>query len=204
MYASLARMSWRRYSERITAAAIALLLQTGLYLALSSRRPSLLRVTNAPTLEAMILTAARPNRETPPPPHASKRRMRSAVTQHPVVRPITAVEPQKKHATPSAIDWQAGIQREVGIELSRSDPGRKPKVRFGFPEMPAASGPASSFQWDEKRLDRVQKLAHGIINIGNCQIIIWFPIPMCNSQPADGDLFKNMYDRRNEEPGSLP
>jgi hypothetical protein len=196
-------VSWRRHPERIAAAATALLLQVAIYIALSERQASVPGITSGPKLVARILAATRPKREAPPHLHASEYLMPIPVTEHPIVRPITPSAPQT-HASRPLIDWQAAIQHEVGAELSRIH--APPKIRFGFPRMPAREAPAPTFGWDEKRIDRVQRLAHGIIDLGdNCFIPLWPPIPQCDSGPANGDLFKHMHDPRPPEgPNTLP
>ena len=193
----------RRRFERSAAAATAVLLQALVYLALSPRHFSLHRVASAPTLMAMILTVARPKHEAPPPRHVSGRRTAKPAQAHPMERPITPLEPQK-HAPPSAIDWQAAIQGEVGKELSRAD--ARPKVRFGFPQMPAQTNPPPEFEWDEAQTHRIERLAHGIFDLNDhCFIRIWPPIPWCDFSPSNGDLFKHMHDPKPPPgPKSLP
>lgn len=80
------------------------------------------------------------------------------------------------------------------------------KLRFGFPQMPAKEWSPPAFGWDQKRLNRVQRLAHGIIDLGdNCFIRLWPPIPECHADPGDGDLFKHMHDPRPPDgPDTLP
>jgi hypothetical protein len=59
--------------------------------------------------------------------------------------------------------------------------------------------------WDEVHIDRAQRLAHGIIDLGHgCAIVLWFPIPQCHAESASGDLFDHMRDRPDEGPGALP
>lgn len=194
-------ISWRRQSERITAAATALLLQAVLYLALSQRQVSLLSGVSAPRLVARLLTVTRPKREAPSPMHSGARLLPIPVTEHPIVRPITLSHPQTH--TP-AFDWHAGIQDEVRAELARAH--ARPKLRFDFPQMPATETPAPEFGWDDKHLNRIQRLAHGIIDLGDhCFIRVWPPIPECHFEPANGDLFKNMHkDERLPGPNTLP
>ena len=129
--------------------------------------------------------------------------MLSPVIEPPVVRPINEAEPQRQASRPS-VDWNAAIQGEVGTELSHAD--APPKVRFGFPEMPAAKAPASVFGWDDVHINRAQRLVHGIIDLGPCTIRLTFPIPICHfgQDSGDGDLFGPMQRLRTKEPGSLP
>ena len=72
--------------------------------------------------------------------------------------------------------------------------------------MPAAEGPHSAFGWREESLNRVQRLAHGIIDLGDdCFIVLWFPIPQCHSDSGNGDLFEHMHDPKSPEgPNTLP
>lgn len=199
-------MSWGRLSQRALAAAIALMLQATLYLALSPRHPSLPRLGNEPGLIALILAATRAKRPPPPRIHASTSLIPIPVPDHPdhpLVGPITPPEPQR-HAGRSPIDWEANLQHEVHAQASRADaPAR---LRFGFPQMPASPGPHSPFGWNENHLNRVQRLAHGIINIGeNCFIVLWFPIPQCDSGSGDDDLFEHMHDPKAPDgPNTLP
>lgn len=195
--------SWGRLSERALAAAVALLLQTALYLALSQRHASLPGVATGPRLIAMILAATRPKRPAPPRVRASEHLMPIPVPERPFVAPITPAEPQR-HPSPSAPDWEAALQREVRTQEARARAPPK-LLRFGFPPMPAAQGPHSGFGWNENRLNRVQRLAHGIIDLGeNCFIVLWFPIPQCDSD-SDGDLFEHMHDPKPlPGPNTLP
>lgn len=197
------RVGWRRHSERIAAGAAALLLQAVVYLALNPRESSPTGATNGPTLVAMILAAARPKREAPPPLHPNEHLSAIPVTAHALVQPITLSELHARTSR-SGIDWDSGIQREVRAELSHKHaPAR---VRFGFPQMPAEEGPPPEFGWNDNSLNRVQRLAHGIIDLSdNCFIKLWPPIPWCHAEPANGDLFKHMHDPRPPEgPNSLP
>lgn len=105
---SRAMISWRRQSERITAAATAVLLQAALYLALNQRQPSPLKGASAPRLIARIVTATRPKREAPPPVRADERLIPVPLTEQPVVRPITPLAPQP-HASRPAIDRLSSV-----------------------------------------------------------------------------------------------
>lgn len=193
----------RRRFERSAAAATAVLLQAALYLSLSPRHFSFQRVASVPTLMAMILTVARPKHEAPPSRRVSRRRTAKPLNERPMVRPITPLEPQRR-SLPSAIDWQAAIQGEVGKELSRAD--ARPKVRFGFPEMPAHGEPPPGIEWNENETNRVQRLVHGIFDLNDhCFIRIWPPIPWCDSSAPNGDLFKHMHDPKPPPgPNTLP
>lgn len=201
--ASRTMISWRRQSERITAAATALLFQVALYLAMSQREPSLISGTNAPSLVARIVAATRPKPEAPSPVRASDRLIPIPLTEQPSVRPVIPLVPQSLPSRP-AFDWQGGIQDEVRAELARAH--ARPKLRFDFPKMPAPEAPAPEFGWDDKHLNRIQRLAHGIIDFGDhCFILLWPPIPQCPSEPANGELFKNMHrDERLPGPNTLP
>ncbi|MHB8812639.1 MAG: hypothetical protein ACYDAE_05185 [Steroidobacteraceae bacterium] len=194
------RVSWRRHPERIAAAAAALLLQAAVYLALNPRGSSPTGATNGPTLAAMILAAARPKREAPPPLHPTEH-----LTAIPVARSLMQpIAPSEPHTPVSRIDWDSGIQREVRAELSHKHAPRR--LRFGFPQMPTEEGPPPEFGWNDNRLNRIQRLAHGIIDLSdNCFIRLWPPIPWCHFEPANGDLFKHMHDPRPpERPNTLP
>lgn len=194
---------WRCRSERAAAAATALLLQATLYLALSPRHPSLPRLASEPRLIAMILASTRPKRQAPLRVHASARLIPIPVAEHPLGGPNIPGEP-RRHSSPDAIDWVAALQSEVRTQESRA---RAPaKLRFGFPLMPATHGPSSPFGWSENHLNRVQRLAHGIIDLGdNCVIILWLPIPQCHSDSGDGDLFGHMHATKPPDgPNALP
>lgn len=194
--------SWRRQSERITAAATALLFQVALYLALSQQELSWLGGTNAPSFVARILTPTRPIREAPPPVHVRQHLISIPMTEPTVVRPTIVFQPQT-HAP--RVDWKAGIQREVEAELARTHAPHK--LRFGFPQMPTTERGAPEFGWDETHINRLQRLSHGLIDFGDhgCFILLWPPFVGCFSEPANGDLFKNMHrDERLPGPNSLP
>ena len=192
-----------RHSERAIAAATAVLLQAAVYLALSQRHAAVPHAESAPTFIAMLLAVARPKREPPPARQLPARPELRSLTVPPVTQPIV---PSKAEAQPSrsAFDWQRAIQGEVGQELARAT--APPKRGFGFPEMPAQQAPAREWDgWDETRLNRVQRLAHGIIDLGHgCFILLFPPIPQCSSEPPEGDLFDHMRDRRDETPGAVP
>ena len=129
--------------------------------------------------------------------------MLSPVIEPPPVQPITSAAPRQQVSRP-AVDWNAAIAREVGAELPRADVS--PKVRFGFPRMPAANDPPPAFGWDERRINRAQRLVHGIIDLGPCTITLSFPIPICHfgQDSGDGDLLGPLRNPRRDEPGSLP
>jgi hypothetical protein len=196
------RVSWRRHSERIAAAAAALLLQAAVYLALNPRESSPTVATNGPTLAAMIVAATRPKRQAPPPLHPNEHLTAVPVTAQPLVQSISFA--LHARASRPGIDWEGGIQHEVRAELSRKH--APPRIRFGFPRMPTEEGPPPQFGWNDNSLDRVQRLAHGIIDLSDsCFIRLWPPIPWCHFGPANGDLFKHMHDPRPPEgPNTLP
>lgn len=79
-------------------------------------------------------------------------------------------------------------------------------MRFDIPKMPLERAPPREWDgWDEVSGHRLQRLAHGIIDLGHgCFIRLPIPIPQCDSEPANGDLFNPARDRRDEAPGSLP
>ncbi len=196
-------VSWGRHSERAIAATVAVLLQAALYLALSHRHSFVTSVTSAPTIFAMILTAARPKREAPPPLRSSEYRVRGLVSEQPMPRPIVPSKSQK-HTSRSAFDWEGAIQGAVRKELTR--PVAPAKMTFGFPKMPVEETVPHWDGWDEERIDRVQRLAHGIIDLGHgCYMLLFLPIPQCHSDAARGDLFRNLHDHHPDEiPGALP
>lgn len=177
-------IGWHRHSERFAAGATALLLQAVLYWTLSERQPAPPNGESEPSLSARILTATGPNREPPPPRLPGEPRMQNPVIEPPLVQPITSAEPQTQPSRPP-VDWNAAIQREVGTELAHADPA--PKVRFDFPRMPAAKDPPPPFPWDERHINRVQRLVHGIIDLGPCTINLTFPIPICHFGKDSGD-----------------
>jgi hypothetical protein len=194
---------WGRHSERAIAAAAAVLLQAAVYMALSQRHAAVPHAASAPTIIALILAAARPKREPPPALQPRERRKLRLTAVHPVTPPIIPSKPQSQPSRPS-LDWQGAIQGEVRKELARaSEPPRK---RFDLPARPALEAPPHEWDgWDETRTHRIQRLAHGIIDLGHgCYILLFPPIPQCHSEPPEGDLFDHMRDRRNEVPGSLP
>ena len=79
-------------------------------------------------------------------------------------------------------------------------------MQFGFPKLPVEETVPHWDGWDEERIDRVQRLAHGIIDLGHgCHMLLFLPIPQCHSDPPNGDLFRNLHDHHPDEvPGSLP
>ncbi len=117
-------------------------------------------------------------------------------------QPVTPFGSQAQSSRPT-FDWGGAIQREV---RNLTHPAAPPKLRFGFfPVMPVEKTIPHWNGWDETRIDRTQRLAHGIIDLGNgCTIVLWFPIPQCHSEAASGDLFKHLHDRPHEGPGALP
>ena len=196
-------MDWRRHSERTIAAAMALALQVALYLLLMPPHLSQTRVKGPPALIAMILSAVRPLRPVLAPPPASRLAPPRRIIQPVAVRPISPPNVAVPAAAPT-IDWRAGIQHEVGAELSRAY--APPKVRFGFPLMPAKKVPPPVFDgWDDARIHRAERLANGIFDIGRCVIRLAFPIPLCHfgRTHAKGDLFKHMHQDRSAV-GALP
>lgn len=196
-------ISWGRHSERTVAATAAVLLQATLYLALSHQHASLRSATSPPTILAMILTAVRPKREVPTVRQSSEHHRRRPVPAHSVAPPAVPSE-APKHSSRSVFDWEGAIPGEVTKQLTR--PVAPPKMQFGFPKMPAEETVPHWDGWDQDRIDRVQRLAHGLIDLGHgCVISLWFPIPQCHSEAARGDLFRNLHDHHPDEiPGSLP
>jgi hypothetical protein len=196
-------MDWRGHSERTIAAAVALALQAALYLLVMPPHLLQTRVKGPPPLVAMILYAVRPLRRVPAPPPASRLTPPRRIIQPVAVQPIGAPKVPVPAAAP-AIDWRAGIQHEVGAELSRAY--APPKVRFGFPLMPAKKIPPPVFDgWNDARIHRTERLANGILDIGRCVIRLAFPIPLCHfgRGHAKGDLFKHMHQDRSAV-GALP
>jgi hypothetical protein len=197
-------LSWGRHSERAVAAAVAVLLQASLYLALSHRHPIVRSTTNAPSIFAMILTAARPKRAPPPVQRSNERRKRKLLSEHIVAPPVVPAEPQK-HATGSRFDREGALQDEVGKQLTA--PAAPPRIRFGFPKMPVEeAAPLRWDGWDAAHIDRVQRLAHGLIDLGHgCYMLLFLPIPQCPSDPPNGDLFRDLHGHHPDEiPGSPP
>ncbi|MGH8319805.1 MAG: hypothetical protein ACREUL_17850 [Steroidobacteraceae bacterium] len=73
--------------------------------------------------------------------------------------------------------------------------------------MPAKQGAPPAFEWDDVHIDRVQRLVHGVIDLGDrCVITLTLPIPFCHfgKISADGDLFEHMHDPRAAAPDFLP
>ncbi|MGH8201954.1 MAG: hypothetical protein ACREVO_16585 [Steroidobacteraceae bacterium] len=196
-------ISWGRHSERAIAAATAVLLQAAVYLALSQRYAAVPHAESAPTIIAMLLAVARPKREPPPARQLPARPELRLLTMPPVTQPIIPTRPQAQPSR-SAFDWRGAIQGEVGKELARA--AAPPKRQFGFPKMPAEQAPPRQWDgWDETRLNRIQRLAHGVIDLGHgCFILLFPPIPQCHSDAPEGDLFDHMHDRQDEVPGALP
>lgn len=192
-------IDWRHHPERITAAAAALLLQAALYSVLGTQHVFLRSSTSTPPFATMIMTATRLRRAVPPPPLPSEPQIRNPVIEPLAVQPVIPSAPQGLASTPS-VDWQAAMQREVTTELSHT-PGR-PKVSFGFPQAPAKQAPLPAFGWDETHIDRLQRIEHGVIDVGPCTITLAFPIPICHfgKRSANGDLFDHMHDRPRGEP----
>lgn len=194
---------WGRHSERAIAVATAVLLQAAVYMTLSQRHAASPYAASAPTIIAMILAAARPKREPPPALRPSEPQKPRPIAVLPVTPPIV---PSKLPAHPpqSAFDWQEAIRGEMRREVARAS--APPRKRFDLPAMPAADAPPHEWEgWDETRINRLQRLAHGIIDLGHgCFILLFPPIPQCHSEPPEGDLFDHMRDRRDEPPDSLP
>ena len=195
----MAMTAWRGHPERVTAALAALLLQAALYAALSPRHPFLPAGTTEPPLAALIVTVTRPRRVAPPPPLPAEPPIRNPAIEPLLVHPIIPAAPQGS-PSPSSVDWQAAMQHEVTAELSRA--GARPKVQFGFPQMPAQQDPLPAFGWDEAHIHRAQRLEHGIIDVGPCTITLAFPIPICHfgKGSADGHLFDHVHDGPRGEP----
>lgn len=128
--------------------------------------------------------------------------MVSPVIEPPAVQAITSAEPQRPGSRPG-VDWNGAIQREVGAELAHAD--APPKVRFGFPKVSVTKDPPPAFGWDERHINRAQRLEHGIIDLGPCTITLSFPIPICHfgKDSGDGDLFGPMRNPQAGEPGPL-
>jgi hypothetical protein len=196
-------ISWSRHSERAIAAVTALLLQAAVYLALTERHPTEPSATTAPTIIAMLMAVARPRRQLPPPPQLSAPHEPRLIVVHPVALPVIPSVSQTQPSR-SAIDWQGAIRGEVSRELTHAH--AVPRVRFGIPKMPVErAAPHEWDGWDEVHGHRIQRLAHGIIDLGHgCFIKLPIPIPQCDSEPANGDLFNHLRDRRDEAPGPLP
>lgn len=196
-------VSWGRHSERAIAATAAVLLQATLYVALSHRHPFSRSATSAPTIFAMILTAARPKREPPPLRQSSEHRRRRLVSEHSAA-PSIAPSSSQKQSPRSVFDWAGAIPGEVTKQLTH--PVAPRRMQFGFPKMPAEETLPHWDGWDQVRIDRVQRLAHGIIDLGHgCFISLPIPIPQCYAEPANGDLFRNLHAHHpDERPGALP
>lgn len=120
------------------------------------------------------------------------------------VAPSSHVTPQKR----APIDWQQAMQGEVHDAESRS---RHNGLNFGFPQLPAAIPAAPPFGWDYAATHRVQALPEGGVLImlnDHCALVIFvvFPIAGCKIGriPANGQLFENVHDPRNDRPGALP
>jgi hypothetical protein len=192
-------IDWRHHPERVTAAVVALLLQATLLSMLSPRHPFLARGTGAPPLVGTIMTATRPRGVLPPPPPPSEPRIQNSAIAPLIERPTIPSAPQQR-ASGTSVDWQSAVQHEVTTELSRA--GERPKVSFGFPQAPAKQDPRPAFGWDEAHIDRVQRIEHGIIDVGPCTITLAFPIPICHfgKGSANGDLFEHIHDRPTGEP----
>ena len=192
-------IDWLHRLERITAVAVALLLQAALYGVLSTQHPFRSSSTSAPPLIAMIMTTTRPRRVVPPPPLPSEPRIRNPVIEPPIVQPILSPA-QQQPAPASSLDWQAAMQHEVTTELGHA--AARPKATFGLPQFPAKPAPPPAFGWDEARINRVQRIEHGIIDVGPCTITLAFPIPICHfgKRAANGDLFEHLHDRPSGEP----
>ena len=191
-------IDWLHRPERITAVAAALLLQAALYGVLSTEHVFLSSSTSAPPLITMIMTG-RPRRAVPPPPRPSGPQMRNPVIEPLIVQPVLP-SAQQARSPASSVDWQAAMQHEVTTELAHA--AARPKATFGLPQVPAKRAPLPAFAWDEAHIDRVQRIEHGIIDVGPCTITLAFPIPVCHfgKGTANGDLFEHMRDRPNGEP----
>jgi hypothetical protein len=196
-------ISWSRHSARTIAAATALLLQVAVYFALTERRPAVPSATSTPTIIAMLMAAARPRRELPPPPQLTARPESRLIVMHPLASPLIPSLPKSVRSR-SAFDWQGAIRGEVNKALTHATAA--PRMRFDIPRIPLERlRPREWDGWDEVHGHRIQRLAQGIIDLGHgCFIKLPIPIPQCDSEPPNGDLFSHMRDRRYEAPGSLP
>lgn len=197
-----ARMDSRLHLERVGFAVTALALQGALYLLLTDSDLLLSRAKTAPAIAIRMLTAARPR--SLPPSHwpGGKLKMPRPTIQPLIVRPVQAPRaPGSAFAPP--VDWQAAISRAVGEQLSHAQGST---LRFGMPRRRAGQRPSAAFGgWDEVRIHRLQRLGHGIIDVGRCVITLAFPVPICHfgKTPANGTLFKHMHGDRTAV-GSLP
>ncbi|HEX5206580.1 MAG TPA: hypothetical protein VFW10_02155 [Steroidobacteraceae bacterium] len=192
-------IDWLPRPERITAVAAALLLQAALYGVLSTQHPFLSSSTSAPPLITTIMSATRRRPVVPPPPLPSEPRIRNPVIEPPIVQPILP-SAQQQRLPGSSVDWQAAMQHEVTTELAPA--AARAKATFGFPQVPAKQVPPPAFGWDEAHINRVQRIEHGIIDVGPCTITLAFPIPVCHfgKGAANGELFEHLHDRPSGEP----
>jgi hypothetical protein len=117
----------------------------------------------------------------------------------PIVQPILSA-PRQQRAPATAVDWQTAMQQEVTSRLAHG--AERPRVTFDFPQAPAKHDAPPAFGWDEAHINRVQRIEHGIIDVGPCTITLAFPIPICHfgKGSASGDLFEHMHDRPTGEP----
>lgn len=192
-------IEWLHRPERIAAVAAALLLQAALYGVLSTQHAFLSSNTRGPPLITMIMTASQSRHVLPPPPLPSGPRIRNPVIEPPIVQPILP-SAQRQRSPAWSVDWQAAMQHEVTTELAHA--AARPKATFGFPQVPAKEARPPAFGWDEAHIDRVQRIEHGIIDVGPCTITLAFPIPVCHfgKGAANGDLFEHLHDRPTGEP----
>ena len=193
-------IAWLHRPERITAVAAALLLQAALYSVLSTQHLFLSAGTSVPPLLTMITTPVRPRSVVPPPPLLSELRIRNPVVTPPIVQPILSAPQQQQRAPATSVDWQTAMQHEVTSRLAHG--AERPRVTFDFPQAPAKHDAPPAFGWDEAHINRVQRIEHGIIDVGPCTITLAFPIPICHfgKGSASGDLFEHMHDRPTGEP----
>jgi hypothetical protein len=181
---------------------MALALQAALYRVLLPPQPAPVRIRGSPAIIAMILKPMRRHRALGAPHGSGRSREPRPRFQSITVQPITAPRIPKA-GVPPAIDWQVAIGRVARAEAARA--GEQP-LRFGFPRMRPHTTALPEFAWDKARIDRIQRLENGIIDLGErCVIKLPFPIPICRFGriPANGDLFKHMHDPRRAQ-SALP
>lgn len=200
-----------RVPRRITAAAMAAVLQAVFYwlIARQAIEPAVLQSPTA--LRVTIFEAARrPRPAAAPrkrPPTGRPRRPTPGreAPSPPVARPI-ALPPAAAPARAS-IDWQQAMRREVhSLDFTR----RGRKVEFGFPRRREPTQAAPQFGWDYARTHRVQQLPEGglLINLNDrCAVVLYvLPIPVCRIGhiAVDGGLFDHLRDGRGDRADGLP
>lgn len=212
----LAMAAWdARTSRRLATAAVAAALQGVFYWLMLHEAVESTAVRSSKPLQVVIFELAthlEPGTlaQTPqaqPTRRAARKEQVQRAGQPAAAGPIV-LPPGPAYVPHSQLYWLQQIQSEQRSDESRSRPG---KLRFGFPQSPAAPPPAPQFGWDYAHTHRLQPLSGGgmLIHLNDhCALVIYgfvlFPGCRIGRIPANGHLFDHMHDHWNDGPGALP